>query len=56
MLFYALTLLQARAAVNFFEENGIAESDSILAKSKKTFNETFNDFFNNRVRDGCVVC
>ena len=32
MLFYALTLLKARAAVNFFERNGMAESDNIPTK------------------------
>jgi len=32
LLFYALTLLQARAAVNFFEEkNNLAESDSLFS-------------------------
>ena len=33
----------------------MAESDNILTKSKKTFNETFNDFFNNRVGTGYVA-
>jgi hypothetical protein len=32
LLFYALTLLTARAAVNFFEENDLAESDNLLTK------------------------
>ena len=32
MLFYAFTLLRVRAAVNFFEENDMAESDNILTK------------------------
>ena len=39
----------------FFEKNGMAESDNILTKSKKTFNETFNDFFNNRAGSGYVA-
>ena len=39
----------------FFEKNGNAESDSIFTKSKKTFNETFNEFFNNRVGTGHVA-
>ena len=41
--------------MNFFEENDMAESDNILTKSKKTFNETFNDFFNNRAGSGYVA-
>jgi len=40
--------LKARAAVNFFEENVMAEGDNILMKSKKIF----NDFFNNRAGGG----
>ena len=39
----------------------MAESDNILTKvqmfqpSQKSFNETFNEFFNNRVGGGCVA-
>jgi hypothetical protein len=32
LFFYVLTLLPARAAVNFFEENDMAESDNLLTK------------------------
>jgi hypothetical protein len=51
LCFYALTLLKARAAVNCFEENGMAENNNILTKSKKTF----NDFFNTRGYVDCVI-
>jgi hypothetical protein len=40
----------------------MAKSDNILMKLqsfqpiKKTFNETFNDFFNNRVCGVCMAC
>jgi len=30
----------------------MAESDNILTQSKKTLNETFNDFFNHQVCTG----
>jgi hypothetical protein len=32
LLFYALTFLQARAAMDSLEENGMAESGNILTK------------------------
>jgi hypothetical protein len=32
--FYPLTLLEARAGVNFFDENDMAESDNLLTKQQ----------------------
>jgi hypothetical protein len=40
-----------RVAVAIHSPVGVAQ----LWIAKKTFNRTFNDFFNNRVKGGCVT-